>query len=114
MQAEEQEQAPELKLVETVDVDRVVLNSDDIRYLWAAKILNDTAYIALALQVNKQQYKTMQKLDYQVFSERWAYEGDKNIKPKYLTVKQIRDAIHKLEEADFINAAQQLSLELNY
>lgn len=86
----------------------------EIKYLWAAGILNDIAYIALALQVDKRMYKSMKSLDISAFAERWVFCGEEGVSPKMLKSKAIRDAIHKLEAVDYIKVEQQLSLELNY
>jgi hypothetical protein len=105
--------ASQIRQLGTVSVDRITLEPDEIKYLWAVGILNDVAYVALALQVDKRQYKSMKTLDFAAFIGRWCFVGE-NAPSKFLKSKQIRDAIHKLEAADFIKVEQQLSLELNY
>jgi hypothetical protein len=105
----------EITQLGTVSIDRITLEPDEIKYFWAIGILNDVAYIALALQVDKRMYKSMKSLDIAAFAERWLFAGDENgISAKILKPKQIRDAIHKLEAVDYIKVEQQLSLELNY
>jgi hypothetical protein len=108
------ETAPEIRQLGTVSIDRITLEPDEIKYFWAVGILNDVAYIALALQVDKRMYKSMKTFHSAVFAERWMFAGDDGISPKLLKPKQIKDAIHKLEAVDFIKVEQQLSLELNY
>jgi hypothetical protein len=96
------------------EINTVTLKSSELQYLWAVGILNDVAYIALALQVEKRMYKSMKSLDISAFTERWIFAGEEGVSGKVLKPKQIRDAIHKLEAAGFIKVEQQLSLELNY
>jgi hypothetical protein len=108
-----QEVASKIRQLGTVSVDRITLEPDEIKYLWAVGILNDVAYVALALQIDKRQYKEMKSFDFGVFIERWCFVGE-DAPSKFLKSKQIRDAIHKLEAAHFIKVEQQLSLELNY
>lgn len=117
-QTEATENQSNIRQLGTVSVDRITLEPDEIRYLWAVGILNDVAYVALALQIDKRQYKEMNSFDFGVFIERWCFVGekigDKFISSKFLKSKQIRDTIHRLEAANFIKVEQQLSLELNY
>ena len=104
----------ESKQLNDVNIGAITLNPDEIKYLWAVGILNDVAYVALALQVDKQMYNSMRSIDVSAFSERWLFAGEDGVSPKILKPKQIRDAIHKLESVDYIKLEQQLSLELNY
>lgn len=104
----------EIRQIDTASIDRITLEPDELKYLWAVGILNDTAYVAFALQVDKRQYKRMKALDIPAFAKRWLFAGGEQTPSKMLKNKQIRDAIHKLEAADFIKVEQQLSLELNY
>ncbi len=106
--------APEIRQLGTVSIDRITLEPDEIKYLWAVGILNDVAYIALALQIDKRMYKSMKSLDINAFAERWLFAGGEGVSAKVLKAKSIRDAIHKLEAVDYIKVEQQLSLELNY
>jgi hypothetical protein len=104
------ETAPEIR-----QIGRITLDAEELTYLWAIGVLNDVAYIAFALQVDKRMYKSMKTFNSAVFAERWMFAGDENgISAKILKPKQIKDAIHKLETVDFIKVEQQLSLELNY
>jgi hypothetical protein len=118
VQAEAIENQSNIRQLGTVSVDTVTLTTDEIKYFWAVGILPDIAYIALALQIDKRKYKEMAEIDFGAFIERWCFIGekigDKFISSKVLKSKQVRDAIHKLEAADFIKVEQQLSLELNY
>jgi hypothetical protein len=114
MQATNTETTPEIRQLGVVHVEKITLSPDELKYFWAVGILNDVAYIALALQVDKRMYKSMKTLDISAFTERWMFSGDEGISPKMLKSKQIRDAIHKLETINFIKVEQQLSLELNY
>jgi hypothetical protein len=109
------ETTPEIRQLGTVSIDRITLEPDELKYLWAIGVLNDVAYIAFALQVDKRIYKTMKAINISAFAERWLFAGDENgVSPKILKPKQIKDAIHKLEMVEYIKVEQQLSLELNY
>jgi hypothetical protein len=108
------ETTPEIRQLGTVSIDRITLEPDELKYLWAVGILNDVAFVGFALQVDKRQYKSMKALDIKAFIERWCFVGGEEIPSKTLKPKQIRDAIYKLELADFIKVEQQLSLAINY
>jgi hypothetical protein len=103
----------EIRQFDTVSIDRITLEPDQLKYFWAVGILNDTAYVAFALQVDKRQYKSMKAMDFGAFAERWCFVGE-DARSKFLKHKQIRDAIQKLELCGFIKLEQQLSLKLNY
>lgn len=107
-------ETPEIRQLGTFSIDRITLEPSEIKYFWAVGILNDVAYIALALQVDKRMYKCMKSLNINAFAERWAFSDEEGVTQKMLKPKQIRDAIHKLEAVDYIKVDQQLSLELNY
>ena len=70
------ETAPEIRQIGTVSIDRITLEPSEIKYFWAIGILNDVAYIALALQMDKRVYKSMKSLDIHRFMERWCFEGE--------------------------------------
>ncbi len=110
------ENVSQIRHLGTVSVDSIRLEADDIKHRWAAGILNDVAYVHFALEIDKRMYKSMTSLDYLTFAERWCFIGGDGtgLSSKLLKTKQIRDAIHKLEAAEFIEVEQQLSLSLNY
>jgi hypothetical protein len=83
------------------EINTITLEKAELTYLWAVGILNDVAYVAFALQVDKRTYQSMKTLNIAAFSERWLFAGDENgVSGKILKPKQIRDAIHKLAKEE--------------
>ena len=110
------ENIPQLRQIGTANVDRLTFEADEIKYLWAAGILNDTAYIGMAIKLDKRKWNSLTEFNTADFIERWLFAGgdDSGLRSKVLTPKSIREAIVKLADAGFIKIEQQLSLELTW
>ena len=94
---------------------QLTLEVDEIKYMWAAGILNDTAYIGMAIKLDKRKWNSLTQFNTADFIDRWCFVGeDSGLPSKLLKPKPIRDAIAKLADAGFIKIEQQLSLELTW
>lgn len=106
MAAVEQQELGGLRLVATVDLNRVSFGKAQIISLWEDGILANLAYVYMAMQHEKQFGNPRQddgyaSIDIEDFIERWCGTPDPETgKSKYLKREQIVQAIAKLQAVE--------------
>lgn len=95
----------------------ILLSESDIKSMWVDGILNDTAYVSLALRLSDE-YSSAREFDTPKFISDWEVpiedEEGNPIKIKSLKPKSIRDTIEKLVGLGLLRTKQQTTLQVTW
>ena len=95
--------------MDAADLDGIQLSRGELKELWELGVINNLAYVYLALKSEGHEPSKQVNLDY--FAGRWTGTGER---PKTLTRRQVMTAVSVLDEKGVlaIGGAVQLQLEV--